>query len=513
MNTNKWELIKLPEPTLLFGYNQALEDPRDGLTLFSPLDKGKIYGIRAGVIGKRESIERYKRWVAEIQKPIIDVDSKSNLVKDHRPMFPGFETAFRIAWSPEPIIEIEIDPSEIDKTVYLADPYQRVYQTVEIFSKKILEAHKQEEEKPDIWFVVIPEEIWKYCRPQSKVESNLRVTSTTKMSKSRAKKLQKEPSLFNEEQEDIIPYQFELNFHNQLKARILEKGILTQILRETTIAPNDFLNQFGKPKRKVDDPSTLAWNISTAVYYKVGGRPWKINGIREGVCYIGLVYKRDETHADERMACCAAQMFLEDGDGVVFKGNVGPWYNPVIGDYHLSENDAEKLIAQAIKAYKSKKGGKPPQQLFIHGKVVFNDEEWRGFLKGIDVHKTNLIGVRIRPENNFKLFRKQTRPILRGTAYIRLDRVAYLWTKGYTPRLQTYTGRAVPNPLLIDVCRGDINIRTVLSDILALTKLNYNTCIFADGEPVTLKFADAVGEILTAGPLSDLPPLPFRHYI
>jgi hypothetical protein len=78
--------------------------------------------------------------------------------------------------------------------------------------------------------------------------------------------------------------------------------------------------------------------------------------------------------------------------------------------------------------------------------------------------------------------------------------------------------REVPNPLHIDVCRGRVEIGVVLNDLLALTKLNYNTCIFSDGIPVTLRFADAVGEILTAGPLpSDQGkneiPLPFRHYI
>ena len=48
------ELIKLDEPPLLFGYNQTLEDPRDGLTLFNPLDEGSVYGVRAGVIGTPE---------------------------------------------------------------------------------------------------------------------------------------------------------------------------------------------------------------------------------------------------------------------------------------------------------------------------------------------------------------------------------------------------------------------------------------------------------------------------
>jgi hypothetical protein len=34
-----------------------------------------------------------------------------------------------------------------------------------------------------------------------------------------------------------------------------------------------------------------------------------------------------------------------------------------------------------------------------------------------------------------------------------------------------------------------------MADILSLTKLNYNSCRHSDGLPVTLKFADAVGEI------------------
>jgi len=83
------------------------------------------------------------------------------------------------------------------------------------------------------------------------------------------------------------------------------------------------------------------------------------------------------------------------------------------------------------------------------------------------------------------------------------------------PRLRTYPGRGVPNPIYINICRGDAEIRTVMADVLALTKLNYNSCSFGDGKPVTLKFADAVGEILTAGPTSQVsaPPLPFKYYI
>lgn len=98
-------------------------------------------------------------------------------------------------------------------------------------------------------------------------------------------------------------------------------------------------------------------------------------------------------------------------------------------------------------------------------------------------------------------------------AYIKDDKTAYLWAKGFVPRLKTYMGREVPWPLSIEMCRGEANIQTVLNDILALTKLNYNTCMYSDGVPVTLKFADAVDEILTAGPADKTPPLTFKHYI
>ena len=150
--------------------------------------------------------------------------------------------------------------------------------------------------------------------------------------------------------------------------------------------------------------------------------------------------------------------------------------------------------------------------MFIHGKVRFEHNEWDGFRDAVD-SSTNLVGIRIRHEGNLKIFRTGRHAPLRGLAYIRDERTAFLWTKGFIPRLQTYPGRGVPNPLLVDVCRGQAEVSIVLADIMALTKLNYNACVFADGLPVTLKFADAVGEILTAGPVKNIPPLPFRHYI
>lgn len=46
----------------------------------------------------------------------------------------------------------------------------------------------------------------------------------------------------------------------------------------------------------------IAWHVATAAFYKSGGRPWKIAGMRDGVCYIGIVFKQDERAKDPRTA-------------------------------------------------------------------------------------------------------------------------------------------------------------------------------------------------------------------
>jgi argonaute-like protein implicated in RNA metabolism and viral defense len=89
----------------------------------------------------------------------------------------------------------------------------------------------------------------------------------------------------------------------------------------------------------------------------------------------------------------------------------------------------------------------------------------------------------------------------------------HVWTKGFIPRLQTQLGLETPNSLEIEITRGETAIETVCTDILALTKLNYNSCMYGDGLPVTLRFADRIGEVLTASRHVESGVLPFKHYV
>jgi hypothetical protein len=500
------KLIHLEEPKLEFGYRQQLEDPRDGLALFGPLDEQKPDGIRVGAIGTKPAINRLKSWLETVQGPVFD---ESDSIA--RPIFPGFEAVFGIPLHAKPYIELEISQQELEQALYIDDKHQRVYQTVTLFEERIAKSLREDDAKVDIWFLAESDDVYKYSRPQSTVEPSKAIAVSGAMSVAKAKDLLKQPPLFEEFYEDATPYYYEVDFHNQLKARLLKHGAVAQVVRESTIAFREILNQFDRPTRNLQDSqAAIAWNILSTAFYKAGGKPWKLANVRKGVCYVGITFKIDHT-GDGKKACCAAQMFLDSGDGVVFKGAVGPWYNPDTLEYHLSEEAAQDLVRMTVNAYTDRMG-EAPTELFIHGRVRFSDEEWRGFKAGAS-KDTNLVGVRIRQANDLKLYRQADFPVMRGLAYVRNDRSAYLWTNGYIPRLETYPGREVPWPIYVDVSRGNANINTVLRDVLGLTKLNYNACIYGDGLPITLKFADAIGEILTAAPLETIPPLTFRNYI
>ena len=510
-----FEVARVREPKLRFGLGQAVEDARDGLSLFGPFDTGAV-GMRSGVIGTPEGIRRFREWAESVQQPIRAVSDEVA-----HPIFPGFEAVYGIPWNPSGALEIPLDADDLRKRYLISDGHKRVFETVALYADAILAARQEEERVADIWFVVIPQEVYQYCRPNSVVPSSISQSddSAISMSRKEAKKYMGAPPLplFDELIPAVETFQFEKNFHNQLKARLLKDKVITQIIREPTLTPFEFKDYTDRQRTIVlNQRPAIAWNLCNAAYYKLGHRPWKIDAMREGVCYIGLVFKRDDRSSDPKAACCAAQMFLDSGDGMVFKGANGPWYqrnsyNPDWSDFHLDRNAARALIAEAVATYE-KIMGFTPKEIFIHGRVSFSPDEWEGFKEGVKLG-TNIVGVKIQVHKDFKLYRMGKQPILRGLAFIENERKAFLWSSGFVPRIQTYPGREVPNPLLIEIVRGKADIKTVVTDILSLTKLNYNTCIFADGNPVTLKFADAVGEILTAGPIEPTPPLPFKHYI
>jgi len=502
-----YQLHHIAEPLLSFGYGQTLEHPKDGLFLFGPIqDRANPAEMRIGIVGTPDGLKCFREWTETIRRYIPPKDFD----KPHHAGWPGFQSVFGARWPEQALVELIVPEDAVRNSIRISDRHEAIYKTVALFEEPIRNHLRQNEAPPDIWFVVIPEEVHRYGRPMSRVPKEERIAGNQPFSPEIGRRILREGSLFPKDIEAAEIYRYDLNFHHQLKARLLDERVVLQIVRETTLRPHRFTHN-GRIIREIEDPATVAWNICTTAFFKASGKPWKLATVRPGVCYVGLVFKMDVSNPDVGNACCGAQMFLDSGDGVVFRGAVGPWYSETTGEFHLDREKASELMSLVVESYRILHG-RPPNELFIHGKTRFNDIEWEGFKSAVPT-VTNLVGVRIRPTSEMKLYRPSKMPVLRGTTYLETRRKGYLWTKGFIPRLGTYPGWEVPNPLLIQIHRGDSDLMTVVTDVMGLTKINYNSCRFSDGQPVTLKFADAVGEILTAAPVPDLPPLPFRHYI
>lgn len=508
------KLIEIKEPELQFAFGQAMEHPKDGLSLYGPL-RGALTGgkLRIGVVSTSRGRRLFEVFSKRISKPI----APARVDDPNHTRFPGFQAVFGVEWPAEPAAAIEIDSSHIEAALCIQDRHQSIHKVVSLYAEAIADYLRDDAEAHiDLWMAIVPEDVHKHCRPLSKAKRVEGVASKSGvlMNKKQATRLlTSEPGLFEEDNQSAEIYLYELDFHNQLKARLLEHKAAVQVVRETTLAPEEFPNALGKPLRALQDSATLAWNLATTCYFKAGGKPWQLANVRPGVCYVGVVFKQDASNPEPGMVCCGAQMFLESGDGVVFKGTPGRFKSEREDEFHLPRDKAKALMSLVVEAYRKGHGGEAPKELFVHGKTRFSEDEWEGFKESVP-KETNVVCVRIREDSGIKLFRHGASAIPRGLAWVKSAYRGYLWTKGYVPRLQTYAGREVPSPLAIEIARGQANIEQVMADVLGLTKLNYNACIYGDGVPVTLRFADAVGEILTAAPRKEeLPPLPFRFYI
>jgi hypothetical protein len=509
------EVVYIREPDLSFGHGQASDHPKDGLFLYgphAPPDRPKEVSV--GVIGTKDGLSYFRKWAIGLGG-FIAVPPPGKTDKEHRlhlTNFPGLEEAFGLLIDPTDFVERKIDPTALDDATRIVNRHEAVRKAVNIYVQEI-EHHDQNEERTvDVWVFILPELVFERCKPLSR-RSGLDLVKGTfaKRQKSRSD-LPLFEHVIDQSDEDIfddIP-----DFHRQIKARLLKLGHTSQLIRETTLAPDRFVNRAGYPLRPLQEPATVAWNLATGLYYKTQPEPpWKLAHVRPGVCYIGLVFKMIPNDPKEH-ACCAAQMFLNEGDAVVFRGANGPWKT---GDYdfHLAAPEAKKLVSRVLDTFKDKHGA-PPKEFFIHGRTTFNEEEWNGFKEAAPAG-TNVIGVRIKTTNgDVKLFRNGDYPVMRGTAILLDDRNAYLWTNGFAPRLDTYIGPETPNPLFITVLRstGEFpDIKAVLADIMGLTKINFNACNYSDGLPVTVRFADKVGDILTMHSAKDAERQPLKFYV
>jgi hypothetical protein len=328
-------------------------------------------------------------------------------------------------------------------------------------------------------FCAIPQQIVEYCLEAG---SYLRKSGSRNPFFSKLLQLEEEHgqmSLFPRPVSDEnVVYR---NLRRALKAKTMKLRKPLQLGLETSLFSN-----------RSQHPATKAWNFCVAQYYKsTGALPWKLEGMDPSTCFVGISFFRQLTDDSFRMRTSLAQVFSGDGQAFVVRGHPFNWDQKKTP--HLPRDGAEALMRLIIKGYKEFHSDQAPQRIVIHKTSKFYEDEREGFLAGLDgVRQYDLVSIQ---KTGTRLFREGGYPPLRRT-FAQCGSGNFLYTLGYIPELGTYPKGYVPEPFYLIDHHGDTPPRRLFKEILALTKMNFNNVDFADGDPITTRFARRIGEIL-----------------
>jgi hypothetical protein len=504
----------LSEPLLVFGGQHQHIDPKTGLALYGPYSlvgqiKPPITSIILGIVGPSMMVADAEQWLKTCQSTVINDGSEPFLY----PHFPGVnngmpfqcELIYGDTWREQ------IRQDRLDKAIEQIDNfYARVDEIVKIYIDAIATL-SQRDPKPHVNVCCIPQKVIDYCTVNVRGDKRKRIRITRSERKALEAFKVGQQFLFKDMDPSVVvedldaPYQ---NLRRGLKAESMQFGIPTQLVWPQTlqIVERDGL------KRSNQDIATRVWNFMTALYHKAGASPWRLAELERGVCFIGISFYKELHESNRYLRTSLAQAFTSAGDGYILRGKTFEWKdNERSKSPHLDQISAHSLMTDIIDLYKRQNRGSLPNRIVVHKSSRFWEDERTGFEEACkSVPRKDFVAFGWR---GIQFYRPGNFPPLRGT-YVKLEDTNFLlYLLGYIPYLRTYPGPRSPQPIEILEHYGDSPWDTVLTEILALTKMNWNTADFACGKPVTLAFSQRVGQILAELPKNRKPKEEYRFYM
>jgi hypothetical protein len=483
------------EPLLVFGGTRVTVDPKEGLELFGPVAPS-AEPLRVGVIGTGEGIHAFRNLLERARSPISPGLGSRGTPLDPLcfPPFPGTDASFRTHFEADVAFQRDIPLRFFEEAVRAPKTADKLRNVVKLVVEK-LGTLKDLEPEPDVVAVVLPECVEDEC---ATVGASFRFR---RLKPTRAEKLERSFNRDRRKGQMLLSLQVIVeeptspedrgfwNIHHALKAHAMATSLPTQMVWQTTLT-EETQNQ---------DPATLAWNLFTALYYKAGRIPWILDSVPVSTCFVGISFYKEAPVPRAPLHTSLAQVFSGHGEGIVLKG--GPaLIDERKGDRkpHLCGADAEELLRRALQTYQSHHENIPPERVVIHKTSRFWPEEVEGFRKAMGtIPRFDFVTLERLGD---RFMRLGYEPPLRGTVVTLEEHRHAVFTTGYIPHLRTYHGPRIPNPLEIVEHHGDSSVETLCREIMALTKLNWNSCAFASSEPITIQFARTIGRILTEVP-------------
>jgi len=456
----------IDEPELEFSGAGRHIDIRHGLTEHGPLDRGLASAppnVRVGVIGAAKDVERLQSWIDHCRKGVDAKKSKRTTLFVGFPGFGGNET----------LCDFIVDDRLID-LISGADLRDIGEANDGRFLSASIDRYRQgahdliEKANANVVLCLLPEEFVRRIDVPAAPETAPR-------------------SRRRRNRDEVV-------WHDVFKADALQLARPVQVVRPAIYGEG--VRRFtrdGTALREMQDEATRAWNFFCALYYKAGGIPWRL--ARESsdlmTCYMGVSFYHDP-HS-QTLRTSVAQVFNERGEGMVLRG--GP---AVLDDRdntpHLSPHDAEHLLTQAVEAFR-REHRTAPARLVCHKSSYFTTSELEGCataVKQLRLDAYDLLSLR---PSHTRLYRSQSYPPLRGTALI-YSEGCLLYTQGSVDFYRCYPGLYAPRTLDVKLDHAESGEIALLNELLALTKMNWNSTELINLEPITVSAARNVGGIL-----------------
>lgn len=491
------EMIEVPPPILEFGGAGEFTDPKAGLEAVGPfsLRFGSAHKdrVRLGLVGSADTLAQGTAWFKRFRTPLAS--GKPN--KAMYPDFMGFDHTFRTTLDLDRRWQVEIDSLALERSLALR-PRERFESVLELFTKGV-ERLADHEVRPDVVVCCLPDGVVRACWSVS--EKNVPGKYTQWARKQQKARSQGQLPLFEdwdveETEEDLL----NRSFRRALKARSMDYRMPIQIATQNLLVDGE-TNQ---------DPATRAWNLGVALFYKAGGIPWRLQSNGPETCFVGVSFHHLKTSRRHLVYSSLAQAFSTEGEGFALRGDAVPWDPDLQGRKpHLTEGQAAKLAEQILAEYRERTGHLPAR-VVLHKTSKFDLQERKGFLFGLSqvpvVEAVNLLPSR------FRLVRVGAYPPKRGTLCNVNGTAAYLFTTGYIPEWETYPGPHIPVPIQLVVDQG-ADLYRIASDVLGLSRMNWNTARDTSGRPITLRFAREVGGIMAEVGPGKQPNPSYRYYM
>src|SRR5262249_32125648 len=87
-------------------------------------------------------------------------------------------------------------------------------------------------------------------------------------------------------------------------------------------------------------------------------------------------------------------------------------------------------------------------------------------------------------------------PMVRGTTLLFDDASGVVYLKGTVPYFEVYPGNYIPRALEFIREDGETSSADLARELVELSKLNFNNTQFDSGDPITVRAARRVGDIL-----------------